>query len=558
MLRKTLGIMLTLLAIALGAVVVALLTTAGIGYRLYRSADMGEPRLEIDTALYTVTRSNGVAHCGGSTLRRNPAGVWELTTGGDPLTRGAESGALLRGLMYYQERAFVDQIRRIVPSERYLRFLRSFIVIFNRNLGHCVPEEYRREIFASSRWCSHEFDAIGNAYERQINYHAAHDIGHVMQEYMLVGCSSFATWGGRSADSTLLVGRNFDFYVGDDFARNKLVTFCRPERGIPFASVGWAGMSGVLSGMNAAGLTVTLNAAKGALPTRAATPISLLARTILQYASTIEEACAIADTTRTFVSESLLIASARDRRAVVIEKTPERSALYEGEGEQLRCTNHYQSAAFADDPYNRENIATSDSPYRLQRLGELLDSLAPLTPARAVTILRDRRGLGGRDIGPTNEKSLNQAIAHHSVVFAPERGLMWLSTEPWQAGRFVCYDLGRIFAGEAPPEGRLDLPEEELPADSLFLWEDYPRIVAYRRDCAALRQAIARRERVDEALPERILGENPRFFGAWALCADYREEVLGDREGARRCREEALRLEIPRLSERQEIERKLK
>ena len=62
----------------------------------------------------------------------------------------------------------------------------------------------------------------------------------------------------------------------------------------------------------------------------------------------------------------------------------------------------------------------------------------------------------------------------------------------------------------------------------------------------------------DEALPERILGENPRFFGAWALCADYREEVLGDREGARRCREEALRLEIPRLSERQEIERKLK
>lgn len=82
--------MLTLLAIVLGAVVVALLTTAGIGYRLYRSADMGEPRLEIDTALYTVTRSNGVAHCGGSTLRRNPAGVWELTTGGDP-SRGAPS-----------------------------------------------------------------------------------------------------------------------------------------------------------------------------------------------------------------------------------------------------------------------------------------------------------------------------------------------------------------------------------------------------------------------------------------------------------------------------------
>ena len=382
-LLKTFRYLLTAAAVLLATAVVLLLVASGIGYRLYRSADMGEPRLDIDTARYRVTRTGDIARCGASTLRRNPAGVWELTTGGDPVTRGAESGALLSELMYYQERAFVDQIRRIVPSERYLRFLRAFIVIFNRDLGRYIPEEYRDEIYASSRWCTHRFDAIGNPYERQVNYHAAHDIGHVMQEYMLVGCSSFATWGGRSADSTLLVGRNFDFYVGDDFARNKLVTFCHPERGIPFASVGWAGMSGVLSGMNAAGLTVTLNAAKGALPTRAATPISLLARTILQYASTIEEACAIADTTRTFVSESLLIASARDRRAAVIEKTPARWALYEGEGEQLRCTNHYQSAAFADDPYNLENIATSDSPYRLQRLGELLDSLAPLTPAGA-------------------------------------------------------------------------------------------------------------------------------------------------------------------------------
>ena len=557
-LLKTFRYLLTAAAVLLATAVVLLLVASGIGYRLYRSADMGEPRLDIDTARYRVTRTGDIARCGASTLRRNPAGVWELTTGGDPVTRGAESGALLSELMYYQERAFVDQIRRIVPSERYLRFLRAFIVIFNRDLGRYIPEEYRDEIYASSRWCTHRFDAIGNPYERQVNYHAAHDIGHVMQEYMLVGCSSFATWGGRSADSTLLVGRNFDFYVGDDFARNKLVTFCRPERGIPFASVGWAGMSGVLSGMNAAGLTVTLNAAKGALPTRAATPISLLARTILQYASTIEEACAIADTTRTFVSESLLIASARDRRAAVIEKTPARWALYEGEGEQLRCTNHYQSAAFADDPYNLENIATSDSPYRLQRLGELLDSLAPPTPARAVTVLRDRHGLGGRDIGLTNEKSLNQAIAHHSVVFAPERGLMWLSTEPWQAGPFVCYDLGRIFAGETPSEGRLDLPDGELPADSLFLEEDYPRIIAYRRDCATLREAIAARRPVEEELPERILAENPRYFGAWALCGDYRDEVLGDSEGARRCREEALRLEIPRLSERQDIERKLK
>lgn len=538
-----------------------ILLAAGLLLGLYWSANLKEPEFDLDTDSYRVTKLGNTNRCGNSALSVNRTGIWELTTGGDPITRGAESGALLQELMYYQEKVFVDQIHRLVPSKNYLGFLKALVVIFNRNIGSFIPKEYQLEIAAQSRFCTHEFDDIGTPYFRQINYHAAHDIGHAMQEYMLVGCSSFAAWDSKTSDSSLLVGRNFDFWVGDDFAKNKLVTFCSPDKGHSFASVGWPGMCGVLSGMNTEGLTVTLNAAKGSIPTRAATPISLLARSILQYASTIEEALTIADTTRTFVSESLLIASAKEHRAAIIEKTPSRTILYVPDTDHLRCTNHYQSEAFANDSKNQENIATTDSPYRFERLGELMDSLKPLNPERCAAILRNRMGLGGVDIGLTNPKSLNQAISHHAVIFQPEKLRMWVSSDPWQAGAMVYYDLRRIFTDlrtVTQRDGQTDLEYAELtiPADERFLQEYYPRIVRYRKNVLNLNEAIDANIDAEQTVQE-LLQDNPRYFKTHELCGDY-FFMQGDTDKARLHWEKALRLEIPYAWDKEEIERKLR
>ena len=216
------------------------------------------------------------------------------------------------------------------------------------------------------------YNYIGSKYQRQLNYHAAHDIGHALQGLNMVGCTSFSCWGDKSADSTLLIGRNFDFYSGKKFAENKIVCFYKPTTGYKFMMITWADMIGVVSGMNEKGLTVTINASKSAVPFQASTPVTLLAREILQYAGTLDQAFAIAGKRKLFVSESILVGSARDGKSAIIEKSPHKSDIVFAETNQIVCANHFQGEAFAQDKTNLENIAGSDSKYRFDRVNELL------------------------------------------------------------------------------------------------------------------------------------------------------------------------------------------
>lgn len=523
----------------------------------YFSADMKQP--VITTAalpVYQLIKTDSLRTYGPNHLRQNKSGLWEMSVQGNAAERGTAFGRMAKDLLYYQEKVFVDQIRQIIPSDSYLKFLRFFLILFNRNLGEYIPEEYRTEIYGISLSCTHEYDAIGTPYERQLNYHAAHDIGHAMQDYMLVGCSSFGVWGKESEDSTLIIGRNFDFYVGDDFARNKLVSFYHPAEGYRFASVGWAGMTGVLSGMNETGLTVTLNAAKSTMPLSAAMPISLLAREILQYASTIDEAYAIAQRHKTFVAESLLIGSAKDGKAAIIEKATDRIALYQSATNRIVCTNHYQSEAFSQDERNRENIATSDSPYRFARLEELLDGHLPVDAGKAASILRNRFGKGGKDIGLANEKAINQFIAHHSVIFEPEKQMMWVSTAPWQLGEYVAYDLKRIFANPTNT-GELATDSLTLTPDTTLYSPVYQQLLTYRKLSKEIRQRISSHLPADTARIARFAASNPEMYYTWQLTGDY-YQAFGEEKKAVACWQKALTKEIPKEGERVAIEKRIK
>jgi isopenicillin-N N-acyltransferase like protein len=463
-------------------------------------------RTQLDSTAYSL---------GNSWFRKSKSGLYELYVEGKPFERGVVYGKLTTELVKRQEDNFTNQIKKMIPSQSYLKFLRYFIGFFNRNLAQNIAEENKDEIYGISFSASDRYDFIGTNYERLLNYHAAHDIGHALQNMALVACTSFGTWNGASEDSDLIIGRNFDFYVGDKFAEDKIVAFFKPDSGYRFMMIGWAGFTGVASGMNEKGLTVTINADKSSIPTGAATPVSLVAREILQYAQNIDEAWAIAHRHKMFVSESFLIGSAEDNRAAIIEKTPEGMDMYDPHKDFISCTNHYQGDSLGNTALNTKQRDETASGYRYDRLSELLKQNGPNTVAKTVAILRDRYGLHGENIGMGNEKAINQFIAHHSVVFEPKKHMVWVSTAPWQLGQYIAYNLDSVFSMHGlQTDHEINDSTQTIPADPFMQTADFKAFMEFR----AMRADIMDGKTVNV---EKMVALNPEYYHAYVMAGDY-------------------------------------
>ena len=505
------------------------------------------------------TLAPGIFSCKNSWIRKNRLGIYEMYLEGSPFEMGLINGILTRELIQYQEEVFVARLREMVPSPRYINALKYFIAWFNRDMDEYVPKDNQEEIYGVSMAASPEFEFIAPNYQRILNYHAAHDIGHAMQNLNLVGCTAFAAWNGDSEDSTLIIGRNFDFYMGEDFARNKIVVFLNPDKGYRLMMLTWGGMTGVVSGMNEKGLTITLNSAKSSIPWKAKTPVSILARIILQYAATTDEAIKIARENQTFVSESFLIGSARENKAVLIEKSPEKTGVFAPSGSRLIVTNHFQGETFSRDKLTTESMAESASPYRFQRVEELLNQNPALNPVSAAGILRDRKGLKNADIGLGNEKAINQLIAHHSVIFKPAELKVWISTEPYQEGAYLCYDLNAVFNGKLDFRNEIDIRELTIPADTFLLSNEWTRYREYLKTTTWLKNRLDRKHSgfLTEAFINHYINLNPGYYYPYFLAGRY-YSLSGLPAKAAELFKTSLAKEIPRKVDREEVEAALK
>lgn len=491
-------------------------------------------------------------------LTKNKQKIWELYIKGNSLQLGYNNGALTQSLMQKQEKIFFSKVETFVPSKFKQNLLRSFLKWYNRKMYLNVREDYQAELYGLSQYSSDEYDFIAPKYLRNLYLHGAHDIGHAMQDLMMVGCTSLAVWNENTDDGELLIGRNFDFYVGDDFAQNKLIEFVEPEDGIPYMSVSWPGMIGVVSGMNKEGITVTINAGKSKIPLTAKTPISLVTREILQYARNIDEAIVIAKKRKVFVSESILVGSANDKNAVIIEVSPDNFGVFKVENtSRVFCTNHFQSEAYKNDKRNQKHIVESHSEYRYEKLQELLQENKKLNPEKMAAILRDKSGLKGEEIGYGNEKAINQLLAHHAVIFSPQKKLVWVSANPYQLGEFVCYDLNEIFSDKRLKNGQFSKSELNIPEDPFLKTREFRNYEKYKMMSSDASKAVDGELVVKDDFFSHYQSLNPDFWLVYYQAGKYYYHT-GQYSKAKNEFERALTKEITTVPDRKNVEKYLK
>ena len=490
-------------------------------------------------------------------LKKNKTQNWELYVSGDPLEIGQKTGVLTKELYAFQEQSFMNLIDDFIPSKRRKKFLFKILKYYNRDLHQYITNEHKAEILGLSESETNRYDSLMDKYNRNLFLHGAHDIGHAMHDLMLVGCSSLAVWDEKSEDGGLLIGRNFDFYANDDFAKNKIISFVKPKVGYPYMSITWAGMIGVSSGMNLEGLTVTINAGKSSIPFKAKTPISLVALEILQHASTIEEAIAIAKTKKVFVSESIMVGSSKDHNVALIEISPKNFGVYQVKNQPyLACTNHFQSEEYNNDNRNNKQKEESHSVYRFQKLEEHLAQDKQLNPTEMVKLLRDTNGLKNEKLGYGNEKALNQLLAHHGVVFQPDKRLVWVSSNPYQLGEFTAYDLNKIF-NDSIQNFTINVDSLKIEKDIFLTTEDYKNYKKFRIDKHFIEDKIERKETITKEFLENYINTNPDFWLVYANVAEY-YFTQKDYSQAINYYKLALSKEITTVPDRNKIEKNLK
>jgi isopenicillin-N N-acyltransferase like protein len=449
------------------ALAVVLVAPFAAHFAIVQTTGFSAPKVDVPSE--TMVEQGGIRRVGPaySMVR---AGVREAYLEGTPEQLGERHAHLLGDRMNADEAALWGSFEHFVP----LSFLRTLIMDISRvryrHIDDNVPEARRRELASAASAMQPDPNAHRMpTYERVVFLHSVYDISLSFEHSPLIGCSAFALGPKMTKDGHVYVGRAFDMEIGDVFDTDKVVYFVRENGRIPYASVAWPGLTGVLTGMNLEGVTILVNGARAGEPRTTGLPVVFSLRETLQSAHDTDEAVEVLSRQDVMVSHIVFVADAKGKFAVV-ERAPGHPASVRrdfADPERVAVTNHFEGA-LKDDPKNvavREHTTTLA---RRARLDEMLGALAPASvdPTSAVGMLRDHSCAKGEACQLGDRRTIDAIIATHGVIADATDRVLWVGKGPHLSGAFVKFDLKATFAEGHDPAS--EPPPETIAADPIL------------------------------------------------------------------------------------------
>ncbi|MBK8096246.1 MAG: hypothetical protein IPK26_04020 [Planctomycetes bacterium] len=484
--------------------------------------------------------------------------IWHCHLAGLARDRGYACGVLTAPMMARHEGELFATLQDLVPWFPFRHLLLGVVNLGNRDLEtHLWPDELQA-IAGIARGYQAAGDpnaAVGPAFGRILGYHALHDVSQYLVDNPLVvapqvGCSAVVVAGRRTVDGHVLVGRLFDFEGGRSFDFDKIVYTVAPaaEGELPrfcYLHVAWGGIHGAVTGCNEAGLWLSVNAAASDHIAFRGRPLVVAVARALETCRTIDEAVAQLTAAPVFVSESIVIATGRPApgqpAAVCLELAPGHHHVRDARDDLLTVTNHFAHADWQQDQANRLRQQDGTTCARLARLQELVERPEPHSVASLAEVLRDRRGVGGVDLGFGHRSAINGWIGAHLVVADVTAGVLWVAEPEHGLGRMLAFDVH----GPRP-----DLAAVPAAADAA-LFASTGRTWSER--LSAARRLVQRRAPEAAIRCQELIDCNPGHYEPYALLA----LVTSERERAIELLRRAFACQPAYGAERREIEARL-
>lgn len=242
-----------------------------------------------------------------------------------------------------------------------------------------------------------------------------------------MGCSTIIVEPERSATGTPLFGRNFDWLATQGITEHTLVVVYKGEGKRAFAAVSVAPICGVISGMNDAGLALTINeisikkSKDNAKFNWKGVPLLLEFRRVLEECTTVAEAeKLLRDMPRTTTC-CLTICDKKGGR--VFEITPSNLEVRGADNGVCCCTNHFRT----------EKLRTDDKCWRY-------DKLSPLQA-------KDAGKLGIKDVFARLDEVSQGKHTLQSMIFEPAQRTLNLAYGEGPATKLKLHklELSKLF-----------------------------------------------------------------------------------------------------------------